>query len=122
MYAKLQALCPDTAEECNSAKDVAKIEKIGSLSPDAQPDEGKLTFTISDSKYNSPKERDQMLAAAVASWQQAAAKSCKSVPYRGTPWPAPPDVCSTGPVKRESELTDAALEERSPKRQNPCLL
>lgn len=122
MYTKLQALCPDTADECNSSKGDAEIDKIASLTPDARPDKGKLNFTISDSNYNSPKERDQMLAAAVAFWQQAAEKSCQSVPYGGQPAKAHSVMCGTGPVKRDLAFTDAALGKRSPQHRPPCTL
>ncbi len=122
MYMKLQALCPDNAGECNSSKGDAEIDKVASLTLDARPDKGELNFTISDSNYNSPKERDQMLTAAVASWQQADAKSCKSVPYQGQPEKAYSVMCGTGPVKRDLPFTVGAPEKRTPQHHAPCTL
>lgn len=122
MYSKLQAQCAfgGPQSQCNSAKGAANIDNIGSLSPSDQPDSGNLNFTISDSGYNSERERDQMLAAAVAAWEQAAAKTCKSIEYTGQPYPAPEDVCSNGPVKRDAPMTAGVLDRRE--RVNPCTL
>lgn len=120
MYKDLQALCPQDGGSCTSTQD-AEIDKIESLSTDDEPDDGHLNFTITDSSYNSQKERDQMLVAAISTWEQAVHKSCKSVPYRGQPFPATQDDCTTGPVtKRRRGSTDGILEDRSPERQDPC--
>ena len=108
--------------QCNSGKGAANIDHIGSLSPSDQPDYGNLNFTVSDSSYNSERERDQMLAAAVAAWEQAAAKTCKSIKYTGQPYPAEPDICSNGPVKRDEPITAVVLNKRKPERVNPCTL
>lgn len=124
MYSLLQAQCAfhGPQSQCNSGKGAANIDHIGSLSPSDQPDYGNLNFTVSDSSYNSQRERDQMLAAAVAAWEQAAAKTCKSIEYTGQPYPAGPDICSNGPVKRDSPMTAGVLDRREPKRVNPCTL
>ena len=120
MYKILQALCLQPAGSCTSTQD-AEIDKIKSLSPDDQPDDGHLNFTITDSSYNSPKERDQMLGAAVVAWQQAVANTCKEVPYRGIPSTGTQNDCTTGPVKERREgPTDGKLEDRSPIREDPC--
>jgi len=124
MYSQLQAQCAFTGpqSQCNSKRGAANIDHIGSLSPSDQPDYGNLNFTISDSSYNSQRERDQMLAAAVAAWERAAAKTCKSIEYTGQPYPAGPNICSNGPVKRDSPMTARVLDTREPIRTNPCTL
>ena len=118
MHRILQALCPQPEGSCNSTQD-AEIDGIESLSPDLQPDDGHLNFTITDSSYNSAKERDQMLVAAVLAWQQAVANTCKEVPYGGIP--SASTTCNTGPVKKRREgSTDGKLEDRSPIKKDPC--
>jgi len=112
VYNQLRALCPDNVKECNSENN-AEIDNIPTVIDD--PALGNtleyetLTFTIQDSYYNSPDERDLMLAASVASWQQAVARSCKEVEYKayGT------DECTgdNGPVKRDLP-TQTELEKR----------
>jgi len=78
-YDKVRALCPDNANSCDSTKK-AEIDGILSAVGDEEREET-LTFTIEDSHYENARNRDTMLAAAVASWQQASKKSCKEVSY-----------------------------------------
>jgi hypothetical protein len=110
VYNKLKALCPDNANACDSTKN-AEIDEIPTIVGDGLGYET-LTFTIQDSHYNSPHDRDRMLAAAVASWQQAVGKSCKEVEYKDEADPTA-SGCGTGPVKRDLP-TRTELEKRSP--------
>ncbi|KAL2011193.1 hypothetical protein VTN00DRAFT_3911 [Thermoascus crustaceus] len=81
-------LCPDDARACDSTTP-ATIDKVPTVvnGVNSQMD---LKYTITDSAYNSTKERDRMLAAAVSSWERAASKSCKwwtmEFPMRGIRW------------------------------------
>jgi hypothetical protein len=99
MFSKLQALCPSSAKECDSTTKAA-IDDIPTVVDDNPVDET-LTFTIQDSSYDSTDNRDRMLAAAVATWQQATAKSCKEVTYEAYADQAASAGCGAGPVKRD---------------------
>ena len=99
MFSKLQALCPNGASECDSTKNAA-IDNIPTVVDDNPMDET-LAFTIQDSAYDSTDNRDRMLAAAVATWQQATAKSCKEVTYEADADQAASAGCGQGPVKRD---------------------
>ena len=79
LMSQLRGLCPDTATSCDSTRH-AEIDDIVTIVGEDFARED-LTFTIQDSYYQSPQDRDRMLAASVATWQQAAAKSCKAVDY-----------------------------------------
>ncbi|KAL1602366.1 hypothetical protein SLS60_005782 [Paraconiothyrium brasiliense] len=82
LFNKLKALCPGSASACDS-KTPAEFDKVETVTGD-EPIEETIKFIIQDSHYNSGQERDQMIAAAVASWQQGVAKSCKEVEYEDT--------------------------------------
>lgn len=97
LFKKLKALCPDKADACDS-KTPGEFDKIETVVGN-EPAEETLKFTIQDSHYDSPKERDQMIAAAVASWQQAVSKSCKEIDYEDYEDPTK-SGCGTGIVKR----------------------
>lgn len=79
MYSQLHAFCPDGGPSCDSTKD-ATIDKIPTV-VDGGDEYETLKFVISDSNYTSTVNRDRMLAAAVATWQQAVSKNCKEVEY-----------------------------------------
>jgi hypothetical protein len=79
MYSQLHAFCPDGGPSCNSTKD-ATIDKIPTIVGGGDEYET-LKFVISDSNHTSTVNRDRMLAAAVATWQQAVSKNCKEVEY-----------------------------------------
>jgi hypothetical protein len=107
LFKQLQQLCPDTLSgkdgkgnaygACDTTKP-AEIDHVETVVGD-EPGEETLKFTISDSMYYSTKERDQLIAIAVSSWQQAVAKSCKEVDYEDTEDPTA-SGCGTGIVKR----------------------
>ena len=110
VFKMLKALCPDEENTCDSTKN-AEIDEIPTIVGDGIAYET-LTFTIQDSNYDTPDDRDRMLAAAIASWQQAVGKSCKVVEYKDEPNPTASN-CGTGPVKRDLP-TRTELEKRSP--------
>ena len=96
-YNQLHQLCPDSATECDSTTN-AQISNIPTVSDSAENWE-LLSFTIQDSHYDNTSTRDQMLAAAVSSWQQAASRSCSTTTYHD--WvDSAMDCPSDGPVKR----------------------
>lgn len=97
LFKKLKALCPDNKDTCDS-KTPAEMDKIETV-VETEPGEETLKFTIQDSHYDSAQERDQMIAASVASWQQAVSKSCKKVSYEDSE-DATASGCGTGIVKR----------------------
>ncbi|KAJ4348831.1 uncharacterized protein N0V89_010209 [Didymosphaeria variabile] len=101
LFNKLKALCPDNASTCDS-KTPAEFDNIETVTGD-EPVEETIKFVIQDSHYDSGQERDQMIAAAVASWQQGVAKSCKEVEYEDTE-DLTASGCGTGIVKRGSVL------------------
>ncbi|ORX98422.1 hypothetical protein BCR34DRAFT_668699 [Clohesyomyces aquaticus] len=80
LFQQLKKLCPDDKNECDT-KTPAEFDHVETVVGD-EPGQETLTFIISDSHYDSPRERDQILAMAVASWQQAVAKNCKEVEYK----------------------------------------
>jgi hypothetical protein len=106
LFQQLQKLCPDNANVCDS-KTHAQFDHVETVVGD-EPGEETLKFIIQDSHYDSTQERDQMIAAAVASWQQAVAKSCKEIEYEDDEDPTV-SGCGTGIVKREL----MTLEERT---------
>lgn len=111
VYQKLKELCPDNAGACDSKKK-AEIDSIKTV-VDKEEGQETLKFTIQDSEYHSTRERDQLLAAAVASWQQAVAKSCKEVEYE-EPEDLTASGCGKGPVRRGTpERALMTPEERS---------
>lgn len=67
LFNKLKALCPDNSDTCDS-KTPGEFDNVETVVGD-EPSEETIKFTIQDSHYDSTKERDQMIAAAVASWQ-----------------------------------------------------
>jgi hypothetical protein len=107
LFKQLQQLCPDYLSgkdgkgNAYGACDTTKPAEIDSVKTVVGNDEGTetLKFTISDSMYYSTKERDQLIAIAVSSWQQAVAKSCKEVDYE-EPEDATASGCGPGNVKR----------------------
>jgi len=109
MFSKLQALCPDTSTECDTTNPV-EIDWIPTV---VGNDEQELTlvFTMEDSSYVSAIERDRMLGAAVATWQQAVAKSCKTVTYNSGDESTLDGSCQPAPVKRDS-ISDGTLTKR----------
>lgn len=109
-YSKLRALCSDKANMCDSTTG-AVIEHIPTIMND-RIDYETLTFTIQDSHYDKPADRDRMLGAAIATWQQAAAKSCKDVEYKYARIPTQ-SGCGKGPLKRDLPKF-GEIEERSP--------
>lgn len=110
VYNKLKALCPNNAIACDSTKN-AEIDEIPTIVGEGLQD-GTLTFRIQDSRYNSQKDRDRMLAAAVASGQQAVGKAYKEIKYRDQP-DAIRSGCGTGPAKRDLPRR-MELERRAP--------
>jgi hypothetical protein len=114
LFKKLKALCPDNTNTCDS-KTAGEFDKIETV-VGSEPSEETLRFTIQDSHYDSPKERDQMLAAAVASWQQAVSKSCKEVSYEDDEDPTQ-SGCGTGIVRRGN--VSRALMSREERRLTP---
>ncbi|KAF2795961.1 hypothetical protein K505DRAFT_359715 [Melanomma pulvis-pyrius CBS 109.77] len=97
LFQQLQKLCPDNENVCDS-KTPAEFDNVETVVGD-EPGEETLKFIIQDSHYDSTKECDQMIAAAVASWQQAVAKSCKEVEYEDYEDPTA-SGCGDGVVKR----------------------
>lgn len=97
VYSKLKALCPDNASSCDS-KTTADIDEIPTVVGNGVAYE-KLSFTIQDSNYNSAKELEQMLAAAIATWQLATNKSCQVVEFKDQP-DQTISGCGKSPVKR----------------------
>jgi hypothetical protein len=95
MMAKLQSLC--TASGCDSTK-TSVINNINTVVDEASIP-GKLIFTITDSSFESTAARDTMLAAAVATFEQAASKTCKEVPYKFYP---SGQSCPSHKAKREA--------------------
>lgn len=98
VYSKLQALCPDNGKSCDSTKN-AEIDNILNV-VDGREETENLIFTIQDSNYENTVVRDKMLAAAVATWEQAARKSCKEVRYVISGGPDP-SGCGERPNKRD---------------------
>jgi hypothetical protein len=114
LFNKLKALCPDSADTCDS-KTPGEFDNVETVVGD-EPSEETIKFTIQDSHYDSTKERDQMIAAAVASWQQAVSKSCKEVEYEDFEDPTA-SGCGTGIVKRG--IVERALMTREERMLNP---
>jgi hypothetical protein len=114
LFKKLKALCPDNANTCDS-KTPGELDRIETVVGN-EPGEETLKFTIQDSHYDSTKERDQMIAAAVASWQQAVSKSCKEVEYEDDEDPTA-SGCGTGIVKRG--IVERALMTSEERKLNP---
>ena len=114
LFKKLKALCPDNANTCDS-KTPGEFDKVKTV---VGHDSGEETikFTIQDSHYDSTQERDQMIAAAVASWQQAVSKSCKEVKYEDFEDPTT-SGCGKGIVKRG--IVERALMTREERMLNP---
>jgi hypothetical protein len=97
LYEKLRALCPDNARKCDSTTP-GEFDHIETIVGN-EPMEESVKFTIQDSNYDSTTERDQLIAAAVATWQQAVSKSCLELPYDDYE-DLTASGCGTGPVKR----------------------
>lgn len=111
VFSKLQALCPSTATNCDSTSK-AQISNIPTV-VDGVVQYETLEFTIQDSYYDSANDRDKMLAAAVATWQQAASKNCQEVTY--TEVENSGSGCdSTGQVKKRSLPQRSELDSRAP--------
>ena len=103
-YNQLHQLCPDSGNECDSTTN-AQIKNIPTVSDSAENWE-LLTFTIQDSHYDNTTARDQILAAAISSWQQAASKSCQSIDYHD--WVDSAMPCpSNGLVERAISATES---------------
>lgn len=103
LYNKLKALCGDTDHACDLSTPTV-IDKGPTLVGSDVTSE-KLSFTIWESRYESTMDRDRMLASAVATWQQAAAKSYQGLPYTIE---GPDKQCSSdpaGPVRRRDLWT-----------------
>ena len=96
VYKKLRALCPDQVHTCDG-KTLVELDNITTVAGTKSFKETP-TFAIKNSFYNNPSDRDQMLAAAIATWQQAASTSCRDVQYTQ----AVSEKCSTGNVQRDS--------------------
>jgi hypothetical protein len=114
LFKKLQALCPDASNTCDS-KTPGEFDNVKTVVGEESSDET-IKFTIQDSYYDSTRERDQMIAAAVASWQQAVSKSCKEVEYEDYEDPTA-SGCGTGTVKRG--IVERALMTKEERRLNP---
>ena len=112
VFTKLQALCPDNGNQCDSKHD-AVMDHIPTVVDGSEQDE-KLTFTIQDSQYENSTARDWMLAAAVASWEQATRKSCKQVDYIDAIG-ATKSGCGSGPVRRDIPPYAKLVEKPTPK-------
>jgi hypothetical protein len=107
LYQELQKRCPDELRGkdkkgnpmgvCDTTSPI-EIDHIKTVVGD---EEGEEVFkaTISNSGYYSTKERDQVLAIAVSSWQQAVSRSCKQVSYEETAQDTA-SGCGTGNVRR----------------------
>lgn len=106
VYTKLKALCHDSDSSCDSTK-TADIHDIPTV-VDGGVEYETLSFTIQDSHYNSVPELEQMLAASVATWQQATKKSCSTITFE-----AEPDMigsgCGASPVKRSVPQRNESL-------------
>ncbi|KAL1607616.1 hypothetical protein SLS60_002550 [Paraconiothyrium brasiliense] len=114
LFTKLKALCPDNMDICDS-KTPGEFDHVETVVSD-EPMEETIKFTIQDSHYESTRERDQMIAAAVATWEQAVSKSCKEVNYKDYE-DLTTSGCGDGIVKRGT--VERALMTKEQRKQNP---
>ncbi|KAF2650990.1 hypothetical protein K491DRAFT_730354 [Lophiostoma macrostomum CBS 122681] len=102
-YTQLQNICPDSSDHCDSTQ-TAEVHGIPIIIGE-EVDFEVLSLVVQDSHYSSKDDRDRMLAAAMATWQQAVSKSCKEVEYHDDE----PDVgsgCGNGALVNQSPFTD----------------
>ncbi|KAL9076016.1 MAG: hypothetical protein Q9157_003818 [Trypethelium eluteriae] len=112
VYNQLRNLCPDDKNNCISTES-AEIDEIATVVGHGVA-WGSLKFTIADSRYDNTTNRDRMLSAVVASWQQASTRACQQVEYElERKVKSPGSGCGAGVMKRDLP-TWAEMEKRSP--------
>ncbi|KAL9091473.1 MAG: hypothetical protein Q9165_004859 [Trypethelium subeluteriae] len=113
VYNQLQKLCPDNLNNCTSETS-ANLVDVATVLGYSEVGWGTVAFTIENSYYDNTTVRDVMLASLVTAWQQAAAGSCKPVPYELERGEAANGVgCGPAIIKRELP-TRTEMEKRTP--------
>jgi hypothetical protein len=79
VFEKLREACPDDKTHCSY--DQVAIHGENTV-VNGQLTAMKILFDFDESLYTSPKHRDRMLLAAVASWHEAGMKRCDKVEFR----------------------------------------